>query len=809
MPDPEPIARQIAQAEQRLADLAKEESEIQARLASLRRAPDQTAPPRPDQLALSPEEKIALFRSRFQGRDDVHALRWESAKTGRSGYSPACANEWVRGICEKRRIRCANCESRRLLPLDDEVIRRHLQGLHTVGLYPLLEDDTCRLLAVDFDGDGWSEDLAAFAEVAREQDLVPLLEVSRSGHGGHAWFFFSDGVQARRARQVGSFLLTRTMERRHQISLQSYDRFFPNQDTLPRGGFGNLIALPLQGESRRQGRSTFLDASLSPVEDPWDALGRHPVIPRQALEEVARAAVRSGRVIGVPGWSLDAEEEDAEPWKPPKERERPAAAVREMRGRTVPVVQAQQLFVQTADLPSPFLADTKRLAAFQNPEFYRRQKMRRSAGTTPRVITGCTEHARHLGLPRGCLDKLEALVESWGSKLDCRDERADGARTDWTFQGELHPTQQVALQDLLEHDTGVLVAPPGSGKTVIAAALAAARAVSTLVLVHRTPLLEQWRTQLARFLGIDPSAIGRLGGTRKKLTGNIDVAMFQTLARRDDLSETLRAYGHVVVDECHHVPAVSFEQVLGALPARFVVGLTATPVRRDGLQPLLHQQCGPVRHRMREAPDAPLRRQLIRRVTTFTVDPLRPDPGIQTLYAELVAFAPRNRMIVSDIEEAISAGRRPIVLTERRSHLEDLAERLRATVPRVFVLHGGMRAKARREVGTAMAQVAEDEAFVVVATGRFIGEGFDDPRLDSLFLALPVAWKGTLIQYVGRIERAHPGKNDVWVHDYVDERVPVFDRMYQKRLKGYEALGYRTDPLLPWRRDERLRDDAR
>ncbi len=435
----------------------------------------------------------------------------------------------------------------------------------------------------------------------------------------------------------------------------------------------------------------------------------------------------------------------------------------------------------------------KRLAAFQNPEFYKKQNLRLSTALTPRVIACAEELPEHVALPPGCGPELERILREHGSALRVDDQRSDGSPLRVTFDGDLTPIQKKAARAMLREDIGVLVAPPGVGKTVIGIYLIAARARSTLVLVHRQPLLDQWIAQLAMFLGVPPKAIGQIGAGKHTPNGQLDVAMIQSLVRLGSVDAVVATYGHVIVDECHHVPAVSFERVLSEMKAHFITGMTATPRRRDGLHPILEMQLGPPRFAVdarTQAARRPFEHRLIVRETAFAVDGLVPTDGIQTLYAALGADEQRNRLIVGDVETALAEGRSPIVLTERKDHLEHLAAELRGAARHVVVLRGGMTPSERRAATATLASIPDNELRVVIATGRYIGEGFDDARLDTLFLAIPVSWKGTLIQYAGRLHRLHPGKTEVRIYDYVDGAVPMLARMFDKRLRGYRAIGY-------------------
>ncbi|MGE0191716.1 MAG: DEAD/DEAH box helicase family protein [Planctomycetota bacterium] len=794
----------IAEAEARLDALERERRRTLVTLERLRARAARNAD-EGDRLAglMAPAEKLALFRRFFRGRDDVYPRLWENRRTAKKGYAPACANEWVRGVCEKPRVRCGACPSRAFLPLDDDVLLGHLRGKHVVGVYPLLSDETCWLLAADFDERTWRDDVRSFRDTCRDAGLTVTLERSRSGNGAHAWMFFAEPVAAAVARRMGCALLTATMSRRHAMSLASYDRFFPSQDTMPTGGFGNLIALPLQYEARKQGNTLFLDNDLEPLEDPWAYLSDLQPTPRAQVEEIAARAAREGRIVGLPVPSGD-DEEVASPWTRSPSRARRRAKIEGPLPTRVTAVASQRLFVEKAGLPSPLLNEIKRLAAFQNPQFYERQGMRLSTALTPRVI-GCAEESPlHIGLPRGCTESLGSLLAEHGVELRVSDERTEGAPLDVTFEGTLTALQQRAVAALLPHDHGVVVAPPGAGKTVLGIHLIARRARNTLVLVHRKPLLDQWRAQLALFLGVASKSIGRIGAGASRANGRLDVAMIQSLCRKGQVSDVVAQYGHVVVDECHHVSAISFERVLAETKARFVTGLTATLRRRDGHDPIVTMQCGPVRFRTdaRDAGAVPsFPRWLHVQDTAFRIDPGIPTPGIQQLYGLLAADRARNELILHDVLGSIAEGRAPLVLTERRDHLDLLAGRLRQAVPGLVVLHGGLKARQRKEEMARLAALPSREPHVVLATGRYAGEGFDDPRLDTLHLALPVSWRGTLIQYAGRLHRRHADKTEVRIYDYADRSVPVLQRMFERRARGYRSMGYRdsdteTGPLL-------------
>ena len=743
-----------------------------------------------------------LFRSLFRGRDDVFPRRWENPKTGKTGYAPACHNEWVRGICEKPRIKCSNCPNQAFVAVADEVVRSHLQGTDlanprraepfVAGVYPLMTDETCWFLAADFDKQCWQRDAQAFLATCRDKGVPTALERSRSGNGGHVWIFFSEPVPASEARRLGAHLVTETMERCPDVGFESYDRFFPSQDTTPVGGFGNLIALPLQNGPRQDGNSVFVDENLQPYEDQWAFLSSLRRMSRAEVANLVVQASASGRIIGV---RLPLDDDDEEPWIAPPSRRKAEPPIIGVIPEKVEVVLGNQVYIDRSVLPPPLVNRLIRLAAFQNPEFYAAQAMRLSTFGKPRVISCAELFAKHIALPRGCLDTAVDLLIASGIQPDVRDERCGGKPLGTRFLGTLTTEQQAAVDALMAHDTGVLAATTAFGKTVVASNLIAERNTNTLVLVHRQQLLDQWVARLRAFLDIDADRIGVIRGGRKRPTGVIDVANIQSLVRKGEVSDLVADYGHLVVDECHHLSAVSFEAVARAAKAKYVLGLSATVTRKDGHHPIIFMQCGPIRYRVdarKQAAARPFSHRVIVKKTMFRAERQKPDAlgSIQELYGLLARDETRNEMIFDDILTALEAGRSPVVITERKDHLQAIADRLARFAKNVIVLKGGMRAKQRHEATETLASVADGEERVIVATGRYLGEGFDDARLDTLFLTMPISWRGTLAQYAGRLHRLHAAKREVLIYDYVDADEPMLAKMAARREAGYRTLGY-------------------
>lgn len=762
--------------------------------------------------SLSTEQKLALFRRLFRGRTDVFPVRWESKTTGKSGYAPACAHdrfarnagryidaarrsgsmdrgaERTEALCQKPQIKCGDCSHRLLIPLSDAVIYGHLAGEHTIGVYPMLEDDSCYFLAVDFDEAEWREDAHGFMQSCAELGVPAALEISRSGQGAHVWVFFAHRVAARDARRLGTAIISHTCARTRQLTLSSYDRLFPNQDSVPKGGFGNLIALPLQKAPREQGCSVFVDAQWRPHPDQWAFLASLKPMAGEDIEPTILRATGGAHALDV---TFIDDEDLATPWR----RERVAST--KLAGPMPALLRltlADRVYFEKSQLPQSLANRLIRLAAFQNPEFYRAQAMRMSVWDKPRVI-GCAENfPEHIALPRGCLEAAQALLDENGIVCEVRDERIAGQPLEVAFAGSLREDQQAAVAAMLSHDFGVLCAPTAFGKTVTAAGLIAQRGVNTLVLVHRTELLKQWQARLQAFLGTSKGVVGTIGGGKAKPTGKIDIAVMQSLSRQGQVNPLVENYGQVIVDECHHVGAVSFDAILKSVKAKYVLGLTATPIRRDGQQPIIFMQCGPIRHSAARPTGAPQDLSVVPRLWDARID-LPADAGIQDVFRQLACDGDRTEAIAAGVHRAFVQGRKVLVLTERTEHVDAIRVALERLGTTPFVLHGRLSKKQRSVLVSSLDELAPDAPRVLLATGRLVGEGFDHPPLDTLVLAMPVSWKGTLQQYVGRLHRQHAGKTDVRVIDFVDTGHPALMRMWDKRQRGYRAMGYRIDEV--------------
>jgi superfamily II DNA or RNA helicase len=807
-----PINEQIKAVERELAILDAKREALQDRIRQLKGFKQSIAD---EQLPFSQryelivtnestqEQKIALFRSLFRGREDVYPRRFESKRSGKSGYQPVCRKEWIRPFCQKPKIKCGNCENRDFTPLSDDVIRNHLIGNDpadryrrefVIGLYPMLLDETCWLLAVDFDKETWKEDSMAYLDTCERFNVPVVLERSRSGNGGHIWIFFSEPIPAKLARQLGAFMLTQAMESRSEIGFDSYDRFFPSQDTLPKGGFGNLIALPLQAKPREKGNSLFVDENFSPYPDQWSFLSVVRRMNFAEVQSVVDKAAYQGGVLGVRFVSTD--EDDISPWLYSPSGRKPEVKIVGPLPDSVDIVLANQIYVGKEELPPVLKNKLIRLAAFQNPEFYKAQAMRFPTFDKPRIVYCCEDFPKHIGLPLGCLEDTTELLHSLGIQTRIVDERFVGDRVKAEFTGILRPEQLAAADALLEHDTGVLAASTAFGKTVVAAYLIAKRSVNTLILVHLKELLYQWIARLNAFLDVSTNDIGQIGGGIRKPTGIIDVATIQSLGRKGVVDDIVAKYGYLIVDECHHISARSFEIVARQCKAKYVTGLSATVTRKDGHHPIIFMNCGLVRYKVddkQQAAARPFTHKVIVRETNFMMPAsfvADRYTAIHEIYKALLQNDVRNQVIVADIMNAIKNNRFPVILTERKEHLETLKSLLENKIQNLIVMKGGMGKKQRKAALNALESLPDRSEKALLATGRYLGEGFDDERLDTLFLTLPISWRGTLSQYAGRLHRIHDSKKEVVIYDYVDFEVPVLARMYDRRIKGYRSIGY-------------------
>ena len=775
-----------------------------------------------------PELKIRLFRSLFRGRDDVYAHGFVSRKTGKVGYAPAAWNEWT-ALANGKRIPTPP-DQRRCKPLTDQVLLDHFtkrdEGMvNVVGLYPMSKDSTVWFLAIDFDDDGWRDEITATRRVCEQHGLTPSMERSRSGDGGHLWLFFTEPIEAAEARRMGDVLLTEASDLTH-IGFRSYDRMFPNQDTMPAGGFGNLIALPLQRMARDEGNSVFVDEQFNAYPDQWAYLSTIRRITPEQVHVIAAQARNNGGPLGrltrqedVTGPTVDGKQPSDQSDKIHSTNRHETLTSSDV-PQTITIIERNMLVIPKAGMTAHTLNAIRRLAAFANPDFYRAQAMRQPVYDKPRIIHRSEDTNDEILLPRGCKEPLNALLSETGTAITYKDERNTGKPIHATFNGQLDEQQAIATKTMLDHDDGILIAPTGFGKTVIAADLISEHRTSTLIILRSSALLSQWKERLGQFLNItDPlpprltptgrisrkqrNVIGQIGAGRNEPNGIIDIALAQSLFEKGDapgdkqVKNLVKNYGMVIFDECHHVASIDTETIAREITAKHVYGLTGTLKRDDGMQPITIMQCGPVRYTVdvkTQMAEQHFIRRFVPRFTPVNLDLTEPY-GYHDYLEAACANMQRNTMILDDAMHVIEEHRTPLLLTKRIEHAKTLADGLsKRGCEHVILLYGADSKKIRHTNLERLASIPLDERLAVVATGSYIGEGFDQKRLDTLLLAAPVSVEAAVTQYVGRLHRDNDGKREVRVYDYIDVTVPMAASMYRKRLKAYMAQGY--EPLL-------------
>lgn len=707
------------------------------------------------QSVLSTQEKLALYRSVFAGRQDVYAKSYLN-KEGKIQYYPSYNYGWKQLSPEKRTFQ----------PLTDEVLKSHLRGEQAIGMFPLLTDDSCRFLVLDFDKADWKESVQVIRRICNERGIQVNVEISRSGNGAHLWFFFADNVSAREARLFGKKILELSMLESSLVSFDSFDRMFPNQDTLPKGGFGNLIALPLQGESYTKGRTVFVDDSFLPYPNQWDYLSQVEKIPLEMLQDMVKEEVSDLEL-----------------------------------NKDLHLVWSNTLQLNKADLTAKTIYYLKKLASFSNPEFYLKQAMRQPTYQVSERLYLFEERDDSLCLPRGLMAKLHEIFEI----VVIDDQRISYSPISVTFSGELTFEQELALSDLLTSDNGLLHAETGFGKTVLGAALIAKRQARTIILVHNKQLLDQWLERLGQFLVFEEEVairytptgrekiighVGQFAGTKKWRSKLVDVVMIQSLFQLENLTALFSDYGMMIVDECHHVSALMFEKVVAQFPGKFLYGLTATPERKNGHEPIVFQSIGPILHTA-EKRETNFKRQLYLQFTSFGhLEPQKvKSSDFIALSDWLATDLARNQQIVKDVLTQWQERRNILILVNRIQQLDLLEELLQGQgIDKLYVISGKSKPKERQATLEKLQQI--DDGFVLLSTGKYIGEGFDLPQLDTLVLAAPFSWRNNLIQYAGRIHRHHPEKSQVRIFDYVDIHVPYLEKMYQKRQIAYRKMDY-------------------
>ena len=768
-------------------------------------------PPVPAQELIT-SDRARPFYSYFQGRKDVFSRR-APMKSGRFGYFPACYNFWKHGVCPKasgQKIRCQDCRYKKYIPLSPAILMAHLKGekkntSDVVGIYPLLPDNTCYFLVFDFDNHEeekndtlWQEETNALTSICRENHIDCLVERSRSGHGAHVWIFFASPIPAAEARKFGNALLAKGAESVNLKNFTAYDRMMPMQDSLPEGGLGNLIALPLQGQALKNGNSAFVDENWHVIPDQWAAL-KHTR--KLTASEIADKIEQWSPLPAIPS-STVSPMDSSKPWK----KEPPSFDKADIAG-PLSITMADGIYIDKSNLKPRMQNRLRRMAAYSNPEFYKKYALGYSTYGTPRIVYRGHDTEKYIHLPRGCAEPLITGLKEDQISYAISDKRQKGRAISVSFKGRLYPEQQDAVDALLPYHTGILNAATAFGKTAAGAALIACRKTSSLILVQNREILKNWEADLPKFLEIHEqppvyttptgrvrrrrSVIGTLYSARNTMTGIIDIAMISSLVR-DDRLPLLKNYGLVIMDECHHAGAETDEKVLDEVSASYVYGLTATPKRSDGQDKRVLFQFGPIRYQYTakdRAKKQGIGHYIYPRFTSLT-HLFSQKPTISELYDLITRSPSRNQQIIKDAETCVKEGRTPLVMTKYKSHAAYLYSRLKDKADHVFLLQGGQSRRENDRIRSAMAEVPASESIILVAIGKYIGEGFNYPRLDTLLLAMPISWQGNVEQYAGRLNRDYETKKEIIIFDYIDSRIPALEKMYHKRLTTYKRIGF-------------------
>ena len=770
------------------------------------------------------ENMANQFFSMFWGRQDVYAKRSVNKETGKAAYYPQCNNFWT-NVCHKKikdGINCKDCKNRSYKTITKKDILNHLQGnaynaSDVIGVYPLLSNGTCRFMVFDFDNhdkgadekdfansdDTWVEEVESMREICVLNGIEPLVERSRSGRGAHVWIFFDKPIAASFVRKFGFALLDKGAEQINLKSFKYYDRMLPAQDSLPEdSAVGNLIALPLQGKALQDGNSAFIDGNWNAYPNQWETLFNKPRLSQGFLEE----KIKEWSNI-IDDIAANAAESDREkPWNRMQHFNK-----NDVEGK-LHIILSNGIYVDNTNLKVAMQNRIRRMAAISNPVFYKNQAIGTSNYDTARWIYLGKDHlSGYIQIPRGLQDELWENIKQADIDYEMEDERQQGRKINVDFKGELRPEQDKALKELIRYDNGILHAATAFGKTVVSSAIIAQKKINTLIILESSALIEQWKEALEKFLNINEglptyetktgrvrkrkSLIGTLQGAHDSMTGIIDIAMAGSLCKKGKYHKMMNEYGLVLIDECHHSASETIANVLKEVKAKYVYGVTATPKRGDGLEKINYMLIGPIRYSYtakEKAKEQGIQHLVYPRFTRTVpprgviTDKMHPNEAYEIIHNNDV----RDEQIIEDVKNCVAAGRTPVVLSRYKDHSEKFYEQLKNYADHVFLMTGNNSKKEHRKILEQMHQVDKNESLILIATGSLVGEGFDFPRLDTLFMATPVSFRGVVEQYAGRLNRDYAGKENVIIYDYVDNHIPMFNNMYMKRLKAYKQIGY-------------------
>jgi superfamily II DNA or RNA helicase len=711
-------------------------------------------------------QQIQLFKSAFKGREDVFAVRWENGK--KSGYMPAYSYDpYLYRTHKMRGGTFQNYQDKTYLPLSDKEIEKHLRGEQLIGIYPLLPDNTSWFIATDFDDDNWLEECKIFLKVCHENEIPAYLERSRSGQGGHIWIFFEQSYPAIRSRKIILSLLEKSGVFSVFDKSSSFDRLFPNQDFLSGKGLGNLIALPLYKKTFEQGNSCFLDIdTFQPVPDQFEFLKNINRITIAKLDELYQLVSTST--------IFDSS-------NPLTENKTPSATI----CNKLTITLNNVVRINRNGLSSSLINFLKEELIFANTEYFIKTKAGKNTFETERYFKFVDETENEVIVPRGFIGKLIRFCQGKNIEYSFNDVRKKLNSVDFQFNAQLREHQQIAIESVAKKDFGVIVAPPGSGKTIIGLKIISDKSQSALIIVHRKQLVEQWIERIETFLGIPKHEIGRIGQGKSKVGKKVTIATIQSLSKeliKPESDGFTNSFGTIIVDECHHIPAKTYRDTISKLPTYYLYGLTATAFRKYNDGKIIFSHLGEIIVEIKPTEISSYKQaRIIIRNTELDIPFNSKTDQFETLSKVLIHDSARNKLILEDIFVELKLGKKVVIITERKEHIDTLNQYLKQSYETV-TLSGDDSENSRNQKWKIL---KEGNYQVLITTGQYFGEGSDLQNANSLFLVYPFAFEGKLIQYIGRVQRSELTPT---IYDYRDIRIDYLNKLFLKRNTFYRKI---------------------